>query len=283
MNERLPDMLAVVLTLVPVRPPEGDRSLPRWWGRAAHAAFLQAIASQLPSLADQLHDSSLPRPFTVSNLMGKFNQGVPLSTEAYRLRLTSLTNDLSSAFTAALSDGGALSPGAVLDLDYLPFTITHVTSADTPWTGADRYADVLQRCTLSAVQPDRRLRFQFASPTCFHQAEKTMPLPLPDLVFGSLLQRWNAFAPLTLPDETRRYAAECLAISNFHLSSRLAGLKETGLRVGCSGSVTYTSLNPDRYWLGLMHALAEFALFSGVGISTAQGLGQCRSLADPAL
>lgn len=275
------DLISLVVTLAPTAKPAPDRPLPRWWGRAVHAAALQAIAARSPKLADELHDASAPRPFTVSNLQGRFNQGSPIPGETYRIRLTGLTAPVAAALQEAAAPGGLLAPGATLQLDYLPFNVQAVNTADNPWAASARYADILQACSLSSQPPDRRLRLQFASPTCFHKDEKTMPLPLPDLVFGSLLQRWNAFAPLTLPEDTRRYAAECLALSNFRLASRLAGMKEDSLRVGCTGSVTYTSLNPDRYWLGLMHSLAAFAIFSGVGVGTAQGLGQCRQVTRP--
>ena len=103
-----------------------------------------------------------------------------------------------------------------------------------------------------------------------------MPLPLPDLVFGSLVERWNCFAGVAFPAEARRYAAECLAVSRFDLSSRPVAAKESGLRMGAVGQITYTTLNYDRYWMAVLHTLAAFALFSGVGAGTASGMGQCR-------
>jgi CRISPR-associated endoribonuclease Cas6 len=107
-----------------------------------------------------------------------------------------------------------------------------------------------------------------------------VPLPLPGLVFGSLLERWNAFAPIAFPPEARRYAEECLAVSRYELSSRPVPVKSRGLRVGGVGQVTYTALNYDRYWLSVLAVLAEFARYSGVGAGTTMGLGQCRRVSD---
>ena len=126
----------------------------------------------------------------------------------------------------------------------------------------------------------RKIQFQLASPLVFHSQGKSQPLPLPDLVFGSLLERWNAFAPVSFPAETRRYAAEMLAISRFDLSSRAIPLKSGGLRMGAVGQVEFTALNADRYWLGILHTLAAFAQFAGLGAGTAQGLGQAREICD---
>ena len=105
-----------------------------------------------------------------------------------------------------------------------------------------------------------------------------MPIPLPELVFGSLLQRWNAYAPVVFPEEVQRYARECLGVSRYQLASRIVHVKGAGRRVGAVGVVTYTSLNYDRYWMSLIQTLAAFAVFSGVGAGTAMGLGQARAL-----
>jgi CRISPR-associated endoribonuclease Cas6 len=103
-----------------------------------------------------------------------------------------------------------------------------------------------------------------------------IPIPLPELVFGSLLEKWNTFAPIAFPPETRRYAAECLAVSRYKLESRSVGVKGQALRMGGIGRVTYTTLNYDRYWMSLVQVLAEFALFASVGAGTTMGLGQGR-------
>ena len=107
-----------------------------------------------------------------------------------------------------------------------------------------------------------------------------MPLPLPEQVFRSLLERWNAFAPLAFPPETARFAAECLAISRFNLQSRSIPLKQGGLRIGAVGSITYTALTYDRYWLSVLHTLAEFARYAAVGSGGSMGFGQARCLSS---
>ena len=103
-----------------------------------------------------------------------------------------------------------------------------------------------------------------------------MPLPLPDLVFGSLVDRWNSFSPVVLSPEMRRFGAERLAVSRYRLQSRPVTQKQGALRIGGVGRVTYTALGGDRYWLALLQMLAEFARYSGVGVQTATGMGQAR-------
>jgi len=48
--------------------------------------------------------------------------------------------------------------------------------------------------------------------------------------------------------------------------------------VGAVGQVSFTTFSFDRYWMSVLHALAAFSFYSGVGVLTAQGMGQCRAL-----
>ena len=57
-------------------------------------------------------------------------------------------------------------------------------------------------------------------------------------------------------------------------------MKRGGLRVGFTGQATFTSLNYDHYWMSVCAALADFALFAGVGAGTSMGLGQCKAVSD---
>ena len=76
----------------------------------------------------------------------------------------------------------------------------------------------------------------------------------------------------------RRFGEEVMTISHYHLRSVPVAQKAQGLRIGGVGEVTYRALSSDRYWLGVMHMLAAFARFSGVGIQTATGMGQARKV-----
>ena len=267
-----PDLLSLVLTLRPLGL-DSNRPLPVWWGQAAHAALLRVIQLADPGLSARLHDDDGLKPFTASSLMGR-----PAPGRESTLRFTAVTGEVSALLLDA-AQNGPLAPGARLELDYIPFEITAAAwnKAAHPWAGTESYAG-LAETRLLGNQPPRRFTLQFASPTAFRSGGMHQPLPLPDLVFGSLLERWNRFAPAALPEEARRYAAECLAISRFELRSRSVPLKGSGLRVGAAGLATYASLNADRYWLSLMHALAAYALFAGVGAGAGLGFGQCRCL-----
>lgn len=269
------DLLSLVLTLQPLEIPAERVEFPRWWGRAAQKALLDVIASHNVGLAERLHDENGLRPYTVSNLLGQFERkgGAPQAEETYSLRWTALNAELASL----LLGFAAAAAGTSLELDHVPFRVVAAASKaeDRPWAGSASYTALGSRF-LPGVDAPRRVTFQFTSPVVFKSGGLSHPLPTPGLVFGSLLEKWNAFAPLAFGPELRRFAEECLAVSRFTIKSRPVALKDGGLRIGAVGQVTFTATNPDKFWLGQVHTLAAFAQFSGLGAGAAQGLGQAR-------
>ena len=136
----------------------------------------------------------------------------------------------------------------------------------------------MQQYTLQERMSDR-LTLRFASPTVFKSQNMFLPFPLPRLVFEGLARRWNAFSPIQIHPEIVRYAEECVAISRYHLRAETVSFGGDGGRgalPGCVGVCTYALRVRDRYWMGLVHLLAGFALYAGVGKQTTMGLGQCR-------
>ncbi len=149
-----------------------------------------------------------------------------------------------------------------------------------PWAWATNYEELSAPWLLGRVTPPRLVTLEFVSPTTFKSEGRHVPVPLPHLVFGSLLEKWNAFAPVAFPSELRRYATECLALSSYQLHSRGVMVKEGGLRMGAVGHARYVTTNFDRYWMSLINLLADFAIFAGLGAGTGMGLGQCRRSKD---
>ncbi len=268
-------------------------------GRAAHAWFLAQVRRADPALAEDLHRPNALRPFTVSGLRGvevtPQGQAVVTPERTCWVRITSLAPDLSRRLLEAVLP--AL-PREII-LAGLPLTREGVTCdpAEHPWAGRTTFTDLAQAHLLGEGRPAREVALQFASPTTFRRtggeasladgggrayriAGHNVPLPLPGLVWESYLQRWNAFAPLALPLEVRRYAEECLAVAGYHL--RTVRVESGAVReVGFLGTCRYRTLVPDPYWMRLVHLLAAFAFYAGTGRHTAWGMGQTRALARP--
>jgi CRISPR-associated endoribonuclease Cas6 len=284
-------LLSLVLPLKPVPQPTAPSTTPLWWGRAAHALLLDVVHKHDEALAANLHEIAEPqsqaqnqiRPFTASTLMGRFNKGALLPDQTYILRLTAFRADVANALEAE-STFGSLRSGQMIELDYHQFQIQNPQSQtenpQSPWSAASTYQDLSAPFLLSKENAPRRVTLQLTSPTTFKSGGQHVPVPTPSLVFGSLLDRWNAFAPIAFPAEVKRYAEECLAISRYDLKTKPIPQKGNGLRVGAVGSVTFAAVHYDRYWMSVIATLAEFALFCGLGTGTAQGLGQARRVLD---
>lgn len=258
---------------------EAETVLPRNVGRAHYAAALQRLRGAAPSLAAAIHDRDGPKPLTCSDILNsrgnrdgtRLEPGMP-----YYLRVTGLTESVSQALLEALVER----PPAAIDLLHHRLRVTGATAdaADHGWAGSTSYDALAARQMLPDGAIGKQVTLQFGSPTAFRQAGRQMPLPLPDLVFGSLVERWNRFSPLAVSPEMRRFGAEMLALTRYRLQSRPVTQKNGALRIGGVGTATYRALGGDRYWLATMQMLAEFARYSGVGVQTATGMGQTRRL-----
>ncbi len=268
------DLVSLVILVRPAEPV----TVPGHLGRAAHALLLRWIDERDPALARQWHDADGPKPFTCSSLNGtgrmSADRSRALSPErTCWLRLTSLDPAVSAILLERRD-----SPPPEIELDGVRLRVEQVTADPTvhPWAGTASYEQIAAPYLLARQEPPRRLGIRFASPVAFRQREMNMPLPLPDLVFGGLADRWNAFSPIAISPEVRRYCESGVGMSGFALRSRAVPQKDGGLQVGAVGTARYVAVRYDRYWMGVLGLLADYAFYAGVGRLTTSGLGQAR-------
>jgi len=264
---------ALIFTLRPTV----SACVPANLGRAAHAAVLEQIAASDPALAARLHRENGSKPLTISNILGLAGQGgraqiTPAQT--YGLRVTLLCDRLE-----ALARGWTAAALGTLTLDHVAWRVEGLTAdaAAHPWAGRASYEELASAVLQRSGIPPTRWAFEFAAPVTFRHGPINQPLPLPSLVFGSLLDKWNAFAPLPLPAELRESIGE-LVVSTFELRSCAVPTKGGALQIGAVGRCGYSAPRSDSAWLAGIDLLARFAFYSGVGAGTARGFGQTRLL-----
>ena len=261
--------------------------LPASLGRAAHALFLQLLQERDPILSEALHASNGPKPFTTSNLIMGKREAKSLHVNAGQtgwLRFTGLTKTVSNHLISLSNE-----PPPSVELDHHPLNVIGSTLDETehPWAGQISYQDFAAPYLLGETPKlSTRLNLDFHSPTTFRSQGRYVPFPLPELVFGSLFNRWQAFAPIALNSEVRRFVAEMVVVSRYSLRTRGLPYKQGGRntkkgkgggwQIGFTGQVTFVALNRDRYWLNVLHLLSVFAFYSGVGYQTGVGLGQVK-------
>ena len=245
------------------------------WVNSYHlySLFLHLINRVNPALAAAMHGDDGPKPFTVSlpNL-GKRWRLLGLGDQV-RFRLTLLQEQ---GFISLLDALWGLPPDASLPLGgaRAVFQALATTPSQSPWAAFSSFPQLLEE-----AGEGRQLRLSFLSPTTFRsKGERNVLFPDPSLVFGSLLARWNAFAPASLHLNREGEAVSAVRLSGYRLSTRMldfGSYKELGFY----GYATYElgeSLTCDE--VKGLQALGAFAFFSGVGAKTTMGMGQVRTV-----
>jgi len=254
-------------------------TLPSNLGRASQALLLRLVAEYDAALAEALHATNQTKPFTASNLMMGRRKGGDLQVAAAEtgwLRFTGLTAEVSQILQAICAE-----PPETVELDGYRVRVTGATldPAGHRWAGQGSYQDLFAPYLLGEKgRLSSKISLEFVSPTTFRRENLFIPLPQPNFVFGSLLDRWQAFAPITLHPEVRRYAEAMVSLCHFEARSRSLPYKQGGQIIGFTGQATFMAQNRDGYWLSVLHLLTDFAFFSGVGYQTTSGLGQARRL-----
>ena len=224
--------------------------LPPTLGRAIHAQCFYWLANADPTLAERLHQTD-SFPITLTIKPG------PSPTQLY-LRIGLLQRELLAPLLWGMSQdiGGEV-------------TFTGIPCRLGNWIEIRRSSSFE---TLSQVPTQNIIDLEFLSPTSFKQSQNIQPFPLPELVFSSLLRRWNTFAPLELQLPVIEWQGWTSAYELKTLALKMKG----GAEIGTKGWVRYEF--PDSEQAKIATTLAHFAGFAGVGRKTAMGMGQTRIL-----
>ncbi|MBZ0275580.1 MAG: CRISPR-associated endoribonuclease Cas6 [Anaerolineae bacterium] len=268
------DMVALSLTLKPRK----SNILPHWLGRATQAFFLKSLRRLNPDLSAAIHDTDDMKPFTASTLLGteRRHDGVWLSPgREVRLRYTTLHPHLSMLMLNGLIPDWQAN-GVTIHDQPLEVTAVEISPQVNSWTGQASFESLLE-----TASPERKtLRITFGSPTAFKSTRGYfVPLPQPELVFGSLLDRWNMFSPVELPDSLYGVFHDAISVQSVEIASQdvlFGGGRWGGRITGFTGHAVYIVEETNRDIRRGINALAAFAQFSGIGIKTTAGLGQVR-------
>jgi CRISPR-associated endoribonuclease Cas6 len=231
-------LFVIQLSVSPSKP------LPPNLGRAVHALCLQWFANADTDLVALLHQAE-PSPFTVAVKS--------ISDRKLQIRISLLQQDL----LAPLLYGLSVDLGQKISLTEIPCLLSHQVRI----AASSRFEKLAQVLTQDPVE------LQFFTPTSFKQQQLIQTFPLPDCVFGSLLRRWNAFAPKNMQLNEVQWQG---CVSAYNLKSQTYKIKSN--EIGAQGWVRYRF--PDSEQAAIATILAHFAFFAGVGRKTAMGMGQ---------
>lgn len=269
------EIAAGILRLRPVVP----SAVPKWTGPALQAIFLKFIQEINPSLSDHLHSGSTSRPYTVSSLLGvpsaySTNEPRAILTpdQIVKVRITTLSTELTHLWFDQIMPA---IDGRQINIGTAKFVIEHGDRVPTPESRTSDNA-LVQTYSDSGAKFQDFFEFEFDSPTAFQSKGMLMPMPVPYLLFDSLLNRWNTFNEIKLPKDTKEFVQEQVGISRYRLETAYVDPEGQMRRpiTGCAGSCRYVVLSEDRYWLGVLHTLAAYGRYAGVGKDTTIGMGR---------
>lgn len=266
------DMAAVSLTLKPHK----TNAVPRWLGRATQAFLLHSIERFQPDLSSKVHDNSDMKPFTASTLIGGEARDDLLRfspSMAVKVRYTTLHPSLSTLLLETLVPDWQIR-GVLIHDQLFEVTAADANVLTNRATGSTSFEKLLESASSHTT-----LRLTFASPTAFKSTQgHFIPLPQPELVFSSLLARWNVFSPIQLSDDLYIYCHENIALQSVDIRSEEVtfGRGVWNTVSGFTGQAVYHLLGGSEETRRCINALAAFAPYSGVGVKTTVGLGQVR-------
>jgi CRISPR-associated endoribonuclease Cas6 len=265
-----PELYSVSVTLKP----QAESVMPVAHGHHAHAFFLNLMKASDPSMAKEFHDSEGAKPFTLSPLRGKFtnteNQLALIPQARYRIGLTFLRGDAFAHFL----DGALKWGNKTVKLGPAKFKIDGVDTINrrAPAMSFQRYQGILDSASASP-----QIELEFLSPTTFRSGGKNFIFPQPELVFGSYLNKWQAFSPMQLDDSLSAWFDKVM-VARYRLQTHIldfGSYKEVGFTGKCRFELDKAT--PDEIAVAL-NVLADFALYCGTGAKTTMGMGQTRRL-----
>lgn len=268
---------SLVLNLIPRSPvPRSNLS-----GRHLHALFLELVNSVAPDLANQLHQQTSEKAFVLSPLQVdehqrksnilQFQYDRPLAVgRACWWRIGLLDDALFGQLTQLWLN---LSPDRAWHLGPAELQLVSILGTPQPhqpWASFATYGQIYEQ----ASDRDRQITLAFCTPTTFRLTKYDCALPSRELVFHSLLKRWNQYS--AIPFEKTLY--EVLYPSRFDIYTEVVSDSRSKL-IGCVGTITFQVLGEiEPEVIKQINTLADFALYSGIGRKTPMGMGHVRRI-----
>ena len=266
---------SLILNLVPTSPiPPGYLT-----GKHLHALFLTLVSSVDKSLGDRLHEQKADKAFTLSPLQmtkqsgrnhllqWEYSRPIPGGTPCW-WRISLLDDRLFSHLTQLWLHLNPRHPWHLGPADLQITSVLGTPQSTQPWANFSTYAQLYEQ----ASDRDRQIEFTFCTPTAFRQSQFDCALPTREHVFNSLRRRWNQYSGMEFPETL----LEPIFPSFFDIRTELVADSRSKF-IGCVGAMNFRILGDvDPLTIKQINALANFALYSGIGRKTPMGMGMTR-------
>ncbi|NDJ19044.1 CRISPR-associated endoribonuclease Cas6 [Myxacorys almedinensis] len=245
-------------------------------GRHLHALFLDLVRSQDPTLSKALHTQTSEKSFTLSALQTKsrdsglqyqHDHAIAAGTPCW-WRISLLDDALFGKLAPLWLTLNSQQPWHLGAAEITVTSVLGTPQPRQPWAGFATYPQMVEE----ASDRDRQVKFLFCTPTTFRQAKYDSALPTRDLVFQSLLRRWNQYSEIVFLEAI----IEAIFPSFFDIRTDIV-IDSRSKFIGCVGEVTFQILGDvEAQTIRQINTLADFALYAGVGRKTPMGMGMVR-------
>lgn len=272
--------------------PRTDLPVAHAQGKVLHGLFYELLQKASAAKGDEVHGLAGLKPFSTALLLSERQRRAESirAGEELKVRFTFLDD----ALYPLLARYFLTTPDLRFDLVRTELTVARILS--TPQSGEEwaGYVSFTELHT-SASETEKQFSFHFATPTFFKRGggptypDLLVPLPLPDLIFGSLLRNWNQFASASFVEATllKEICAHHLEMTHHRISSQQArlvfqredGQYRTTTFPGFVGTCAFRLVGlQDPAIIKTLNALADFAFYAGVGAKTTMGFGVTKRL-----
>lgn len=255
-------------------------------GRHLHALFLTLVSSVDEQLGDYLHESKADKAFTLSPLQVVRTQKSGVRSQNHTLqwehtkaiatgtpcwwRISLLDDTLFGKLTQLWLNLNPQHPWHLGPADLHITSILGTPQSTQPWANAISYAQLYKE----ASECDRQIDFSFCTPTASRQNQYDCALPTRELIFHSLIKRWNQYSGI----ELSKTLVEPIFPSYFDIRTEIVADSRSKF-IGCVGVMNFRIMGDvEPLVIKQINALANFALYSGVGRKTPMGMGMVRRL-----
>lgn len=248
-------------------------SLPEFSGRFLHAAVFSLISSIDEEAGDYWHDMSGIKPFTVGiDYQQHHRNHVIQEGDILFLRINVWHRDL-WYILAEISESMHVQIGplqaSIVDVHYeTPFGLP---------LHEENILDLVQH-RLEA-KPARKIEFEFLTPTMFNGTHGDITFPTAELIFASIVDKWNAGNIEDTLDKPRiKELCERVILSDWNGRTKRVYFGRDRGYTGFVGNFAFNLSKLSAEENQLITILALFGQHSGIGRLSSQGLGQVNVL-----
>jgi len=243
-----------------------EKPIPTRLNQAIYAQFIEWLSIGNSYLAESVSNSQ-ESSFSLSGLIGYRRKDGTRLGDRFLIRISLLNSNL----IQPLLQGIEMYQTPSIYLENFPFIIRGIYTVPN----SHNLVNISNYVSLASVANfNSEIVLNFISPTSLQHHRNIQPFPLPDLVFNTLLHRWNYFAPPELHFSSIQWQSVALAFDLKTQFLKINSSIETRREIGCVGWVKY--FFPDLQQARIANILAKFALFSGIGRKTTMGMGEVR-------